>query len=90
MARVMNKYPDWVEKYRQKSVTIRKTKYGYGLYRCTSRYVKGKKYPESTKVIPIPINKGFLRRLKICLNIQTYMFVFLNSVYYIFQADRIS
>lgn len=34
-------YPDWVEKYRGPGKTIKKTKQGYGLYRCTSVYVKG-------------------------------------------------
>ena len=33
-------YPDWVEKYRTKGRTIRKVRDGYGLYSCTSVYVK--------------------------------------------------
>lgn len=37
----MIQYPDWVEKYRGPGKTIKKTKQGYGLYRCTSVYVKG-------------------------------------------------
>lgn len=41
-------YPDWVEKYRTPGHTIRKTKSGYGLYRCTSTYVKGG-YPKSVQ-----------------------------------------
>lgn len=49
MAKTVNTYPEWVEKYRKKGVTIRKTKYGYGLYRCTSVYVKGAKYPRSVQ-----------------------------------------
>ena len=36
-----NAYPDWAEKYREKGKTIRKTKYGYALYHCTSEYVQG-------------------------------------------------
>ena len=36
-----NAYPDWAEKYREKGKTIRKTKYGYALYHCTSEYVPG-------------------------------------------------
>lgn len=36
-------YPDWVEKYRKKGVTIRKVRSGYGLYKCTTKYVKGSK-----------------------------------------------
>ena len=47
MANKKNVYPDWVEKYRTKGITIRKTKYGYGLYKCTSVYEKGRKYPKS-------------------------------------------
>ena len=45
MANRVNVYPDWVEKYRDKGITIRKTKYGYGLYKCTSIYDPSKKYP---------------------------------------------
>lgn len=43
-------YPDWVEKYRGKGKTIRKVRNGYGLYQCTSVYVKGMKYPKSKQV----------------------------------------
>ena len=32
-------YPDWVEKFRSPGHTIKKTKQGYGLYSCTSKYV---------------------------------------------------
>lgn len=42
-----NVYPDWVEKYRGKGKTIRKVRNGYGLYKCTSVYVKGSKNPKS-------------------------------------------
>lgn len=49
MANKRNEYPDWVEKHRKKGVTIRKTKYGYGLYKCTSIYVKGGKNPKSVQ-----------------------------------------
>lgn len=41
VARRTVEYPDWAEKYRGKGRTIRKIKDGYGLYRCTSEYVKG-------------------------------------------------
>ena len=41
MSTKKNTYPDWAEKFRGKGRTIRKTKYGYGLYECTSVYVKG-------------------------------------------------
>lgn len=40
-------YPEWAEKYRAKGRTIRKVRDGYGLYECTSVYVKGQKYPKS-------------------------------------------
>ena len=40
-------YPEWAEKYRAKGRTIRKVRNGYGLYECTSTYVKGQKYPKS-------------------------------------------
>ena len=42
-------YPDWAEKYRGKGRTIRKVRNGYGLYECTSVYVKGQKYPKSVQ-----------------------------------------
>ena len=47
--RVKNQYPDWVEKYRSKGHTIRKVRDGYGLYKCTSVYVPGAKYPKSVQ-----------------------------------------
>ena len=45
--RVKNQYPEWAEKYRGPGKTIRKLKNGYGLYKCTSVYVPGEKYPKS-------------------------------------------
>ena len=45
--RVKNQYPDWAEKFRGPGKTIRKAKNGYGLYKCTSVYVPGEKYPKS-------------------------------------------
>ncbi len=45
--RAKNQYPEWAEKYRTKGHTIRKVRNGYGLYRCTSVYVPGAKYPKS-------------------------------------------
>ncbi len=47
MSNKKNTYPDWAEKFRGKGRTIRKVKYGYALYECTSEYVKGEKYPRS-------------------------------------------
>lgn len=41
MSKQKNVYPDWAEKFRGKGRTIRKVKDGYGLYECTSEYVKG-------------------------------------------------
>jgi hypothetical protein len=41
-------YPEWAEKYRTKGHTLRKVRNGYGLYRCTSVYVKGS-YPRSVQ-----------------------------------------
>ena len=42
-------YPEWAEKYREKGRTLRKVRDGYGLYQCTSEYVKGQKYPKSVQ-----------------------------------------
>lgn len=42
-------YPEWAEKYRKKGRTIRKVRDGYGLYECTSVYVKGQAYPKSVQ-----------------------------------------
>lgn len=55
-------YPDWVEKYRTKGRTIRKTKNGFALYECTSIYVKGLKYPKSVQKYlgRITENEGFI------------------------------
>jgi hypothetical protein len=41
-------YPDWAEKYRTRGHTIRKVRDGYGLYRCTSVYVRGS-HPKSVQ-----------------------------------------
>ena len=49
MSRRTVEYPDWAEKFRGKGRTIRKIKDGYGLYQCTSEYVKGG-YPKSKQV----------------------------------------
>lgn len=46
---IKNQYPDWVEKYRTKGQTIRKVRNGYGLYKCTSTYEPGAKYPKSVQ-----------------------------------------
>lgn len=43
-------YPAWAEKYRQKGRTLRKVRNGYGLYACSSVYVKGQKYPKSVQM----------------------------------------
>ena len=42
-------YPEWAEKYRGKGRTIRKVRDGFGLYECTSVYVKGQKNPKSVQ-----------------------------------------
>lgn len=66
MSKVINKYPDWVEKYRGKGKTIRKTAYGYGLYKCTSVYDKEKGYPRSIQEFLgiIDEEKGFIPKVK--------------------------
>lgn len=66
MSKVINKYPDWVEKYRGKGKTIRKTAYGYGLYKCTSVYDKEKGYPRSIQEFlgVIDEEKGFIPKVK--------------------------
>ena len=55
-------YPEWAEKYRTKGRTIRKVRNGYGLYQCTSEYVKGQKYPKSVQKYlgMITEDKGFI------------------------------
>lgn len=64
MANKVNKYPNWVEKYRGKGKTIRKTAYGYGLYKCTSVYDPSKKYPVSKQEFlgMIYEDKGFVAK----------------------------
>lgn len=66
MSKVINTYPDWVEKYRGKGKTIRKTAYGYGLYKCTSVYDKKKGYPRSCQEFlgMIDEKKGFIPKVK--------------------------
>ena len=66
MSKVSNVYPEWVEKYRKKGVTIRKVRNGYGLYRVTSVYVKGNKYPKNVQEYlgMIYEDKGFIAKVK--------------------------
>ena len=45
-------YPYLVKKFRSPDHTIKKTKQGYSLYSCTSKYVPGGK----TKCCPSPIS----------------------------------
>lgn len=61
MAKITNTYPDWVNIYRKKGQTIRKTTNGYGLYKCTSIYVPGGK-PKSVQEYlgMIYEDKGFI------------------------------
>jgi len=40
-------YPDWVEKYKEKSTSVKKIGDSYYLYRVTSERVAGKKHPVS-------------------------------------------
>lgn len=42
----MSRYPDWVNKYKKKGTVIKKVGESYYMYTNTSKYVKGKKYPQ--------------------------------------------
>ena len=43
----MKTYPDWVLTQKRPGTTIREVKGNYYLYTATSKYVKGKKYPDT-------------------------------------------
>lgn len=59
-------YPDWVEKYRTKGRTIRKVRDGYGLYSCTSVYVKGSTPKSVQKYLGMITEKdGFIPKVSI-------------------------
>lgn len=75
MSTRVNKYPKWVEKYREKGKTIRKTAYGYGLYKCTSVYDPSKKYPVSKQEFlgMIYEDKGFVAKTSKDNNAYKYM-----------------
>lgn len=75
MSKTINNYPKWVEKYRGKGKTIRKTKYGYGLYKCTSIYDPSKKYPVSKQEFlgMIYKDKGFVAKTSKVNNAYKYM-----------------
>ena len=75
MSTRVNKYPKWVEKYREKGKTIRKTAYGYGLYKCTSVYDPSKKYPKSKQEFlgMIYEDKGFVPKTSKNNNAYKYM-----------------
>ncbi|MEG0470249.1 MAG: hypothetical protein RR562_10110 [Longicatena sp.] len=42
----MSRYPDWVNQYKTKGTSVKKVGDSYYLYSNTSKYVKGKKYPQ--------------------------------------------
>ena len=46
MPRTEKKYPDWVQAYRSKGMTVKKKGNSFYLYKRTSRRVPGKKYPQ--------------------------------------------
>lgn len=75
MSTRVNKYPKWVEKYRGKGKTIRKTAYGYGLYKCTSVYDPSRKYPVSKQEFlgMIYEDKGFVPKTGKVNNAYSYM-----------------
>lgn len=75
MSKTINSYPKWVEKYRGKGKTIRKTKYGYGLYKCTSVYDPTCKYPVSKQEFlgMIYEDKGFVAKTSKDNNAYKYM-----------------
>ena len=59
-------YPDWVEKYRTKGRTIRKVRDGYGLYSCTSVYVKGSTPKTVQKYLGMITEKdGFIPKVSV-------------------------
>lgn len=42
----MSRYPDWVNQHKKKGTSVKKVGESYYLYSNTSKYVKGKKYPQ--------------------------------------------
>lgn len=42
----MSRYPDWVNQFKTKGTSVKKVGDSYYLYSNTSKYVKGKKYPQ--------------------------------------------
>lgn len=57
-------YPEWAEKWRGPGKTIRKTKQGYGLYRCTSVYVPGSKPKSVQEYLGKITPEGFIPKQK--------------------------
>ncbi len=46
MPKTEKTYPEWVQKYRTKGMTVKKKGDAYYLYKRTSKRVPGKKYPQ--------------------------------------------
>lgn len=42
----MSRYPDWVNQFKKKGTSVKKVGDSYYLYSNTSKYVRGKKYPQ--------------------------------------------
>ena len=79
-------YPDWVEKFRSPGHTIKKTKQGYGLYSCTSKYVPGgnpKSILERSLLMVLFLSLSFLNILSMSnLDWVTSLFQALNVIWF--------
>ena len=82
-------YPDWVEKFRSPGHTIKKTKQGYGLYSCTSKYVPGGK-PKSVQTYLGKITPdGFIPKSVVSKLSYIRCFIFLLSLREAFKKHKL-
>ena len=80
--------PPWVEKYRETGTTFRKRGDGYAMFKVSSTYVKGKKYPKlNQEYLGVVYKEGFVPK-KIDVNIIAPLeFGLSNFIYSHFKRD---
>lgn len=80
----MSRYPDWVNQFKTKGTSVKKVGDSYYLYSNTSKYVKGKKYPQPIQsFIGVITPEGVVEthRKKVSLtNIEVFEYGFTTAI----------
>lgn len=80
----MSRYPDWVNQFKRKGTSVKKVGDSYYLYSNTSKYVRGKKYPQPVQsFIGVITPEGVVEthRKKVALtDIEVYEYGFSTAI----------